>query len=147
MKNTVLIDTNIIVDYLIRREPYIAEAEKIFTLVSDRRFEGYIAAHSFKNIFYILRHVFPAKQRRKLLLGLGMLFGVVEVNEEKILATIHKEDFADFEDCLQAECAKSISAEYIVTRNAKDYAGTEVAAITPEAFLQYFEQAGFADSE
>jgi predicted nucleic acid-binding protein len=112
---------------------------KILTLASNERFDGYIAAHSFTNTFYILRHAFSAKQRRKLLLGLCMLFGVVEVNEEKILAAIHEEDFADFEDCLQAECAKSIGAKYVVTRNVKDYASTEVAAITPEAFLQFFE--------
>ncbi|GHU32640.1 hypothetical protein AGMMS50256_23090 [Betaproteobacteria bacterium] len=91
-------------------------------------------------VFYILRHAFPDERRRKLLLGLCMLFGVVELNEEKILAAIHKEDFADFEDCLQAECAKYVGAEYIVTRNVKDYAGSEVAAVTPEEFLKNYTE-------
>ncbi|MDR0577278.1 MAG: PIN domain-containing protein [Candidatus Accumulibacter sp.] len=90
----------------------------------NERFNGYIAPHSLTNIFYILRHAFPAAQRRDLFPGLCMLFGAVEVNEEKIIAAIHKENFADFEDCLQAECA--------------EYVGADVTTVTPEEFLKNY---------
>ena len=46
------------------------------------------------------------------------------------------DDFSDFEDCLQMECAKSYEADYIVTRNVSDYETSEIKAITPKDYLK-----------
>ena len=46
------------------------------------------------------------------------------------------EDFSDFEDCLQMECARDYGAKYIVTRNIADYEKSEIKAISPSDFLK-----------
>lgn len=55
------------------------------------------------------------------------------VNVKKALL---REDFVDFEDCLQDECAKEINADYIITRNVQDFKQADVKAVTPEDFLE-----------
>ena len=57
------------------------------------------------------------------------------IDKDKLLAGLLNEDFSDFEDCLQMECAKSCGADYIVTRNVSDYATSEVKAIEPKNYL------------
>ncbi|MDO5418329.1 MAG: PIN domain-containing protein [Lachnospiraceae bacterium] len=52
-----------------------------------------------------------------------------------VLAALQNKVFSDFEDCLQAECALSCEAEYIVTRNIKDFENSNIKAVTPDEFL------------
>ena len=56
-----------------------------------------------------------------------------------LLSALDNEYFSDFEDCLQEECAVAISADYIVTRNTKDFASSRVPAILPDEFLEKCE--------
>ena len=51
----VLIDTNILADLLLGRDPYYYIAYDILTMCADQKVYGYIAAHSIPNLFYILR--------------------------------------------------------------------------------------------
>ena len=69
---------------------------------------------------------------------LSKLCGFIDIagiDKRHIINAIENERFADLEDCLQAECAASVGADYIVTRNTKDFINSPVAAITPENFL------------
>ncbi|MDR2718892.1 MAG: PIN domain-containing protein [Treponema sp.] len=66
----ILIDTNIILDYLIARQPFIDNADKILRLCFQQKCSGYIAAHSVTNIFYILRKHYSASERKKMLIEL-----------------------------------------------------------------------------
>ena len=52
----VLIDTNILLDALLGREPYFDNADKILKLCADKKIDGFMAAHSIPNIFYILTY-------------------------------------------------------------------------------------------
>jgi len=61
------------------------------------------------------------------------------IDSFKILSALSNEDFSDFEDCLQEECAFAISADYIVTRNTKDFASSRVPVIPPDKFLEKYE--------
>lgn len=63
------------------------------------------------------------------------VFYISELNVEKILSATENETFKDFEDCLQEECAVEIMADYIVTRNLKDYKTSRVKAIKPKKFI------------
>lgn len=71
-----------------------------------------------------------------MLSALCKVFEISEINKKKILAALENENVADFEDCLQMECALEVSAEYIVTRNLDDYANSKIAAIDPKDFLK-----------
>ena len=52
-----------------------------------------------------------------------------------MIAAIENQDFKDFEDCLQDECAREIDADYIITRNTGDFKVSKVPAIEPEQFV------------
>lgn len=59
---TILVDTNIILDIFLQREPYAGEAREIMTKCAEREVIGYLAAHSIPNLFYILRKIIPGKR-------------------------------------------------------------------------------------
>lgn len=136
MVNKILIDTNILLDYLLEREPFFENAKKVILSCANEKVSACIAAHSISNMFFILRKDFSIAERRDVLSNLCFLFDVEGIDKNKLLAGLSNENFADFEDCLQMECAKAYGADYIVTRNVPDYAASEIKAITPEAYLK-----------
>ena len=131
-----LIDTNVLIDYVSKRFPYYAAAVQIVDACDKSLFDGCIAAHSIPDIFYILRKSVPADERRETLRRLCQIFEVVKLDEEKLLSALNDADFTDFEDCLQSLCALDFHADYIVTRNPKDFARSGIPAITPDEFLK-----------
>lgn len=136
MADRILIDTNVLLDYLLTREPFYNEAAQIVLACADGKIRGCIAAHSISNMFFILRKDYNVKERREILLSLCSIFDIEGIDEDKLLAGLQNEDFSDFEDCLQMECAKRYGAEYIVTRNTDDYRMSEIKAILPEDYLR-----------
>lgn len=136
MVNKILIDTNVLLDYLLEREPFFEDAKGVILSCVTGKVKGCIAAHSIPNMFFILRKDYNAKERREVLLNLCSIFDVEGIDRGKLLAGLANEDFSDFEDCLQMECAKSYGAEYIVTRNVSDYAASEIKAIMPKEYLE-----------
>ena len=131
----VLIDTNILLDALLGREPHFDNADKIIKLCADKKIEGFMAAHSIPNIFYILRKDMSEESRREVLLNLCDILMVASIDFNKIISALQNKDFSDLEDCLQSICAKDVKANYIITRNIKDFTSSEVPAILPEDFL------------
>ena len=132
----ILVDTNIILDVITKREPFAAESRKVLELCARLELKGYIAFHSVSNIFFILRKMFSNKERRFLLHGILQVLTVAGASHEKVLTALEQEDFADFEDCLQEKCAEEVGAEFIITRNAGDYWSSTIQAMTPHDFLR-----------
>lgn len=135
MENRVLIDTNVLLDYILTREPFYDDAKKIIFACTNGKIKGCIAAHSISNMFFILRKDYVAKERREILFNLCKIFNVEGIDKAKLLSGLENEEFIDFEDCLQMECAKSYGAEYIITRNVDDYKRSEVKAIMPREYI------------
>lgn len=71
-----------------------------------------------------------------------MLIYVESIDFGKIIQALKDDHFSDFEDCLQTQCALNIRADYIVTRNVKDFAASEIPAVTPEDFFKLLEEQG-----
>lgn len=136
MGNRILIDTNVLLDYLLTREPFYEDAEKIIISCVEGRTKGCIAAHSISNMFFILRKDYSIEERRKVLSNLCSIFDVEGIDKAKLLIGLQNDNFSDFEDCLQMECAKAYGAEYIITRNVADYKSSEVKAILPKDYLE-----------
>ena len=135
MVGKILIDTNVLLDYLLERETFFEDAKKVILSCAEGNTKGCIAAHSISNMFFILRKDYTAKERREILLNLCTIFNIEGIDKAKLLSGLANEDFSDFEDCLQMECAKSYGAEYIVTRNVADYSTSEIKAILPSEYL------------
>lgn len=131
----VLVDTNVIIDYLVTREPYYESASKIVAKCAKKELSGYIAFHSIPNLWYILRKV-PEDKRREWIMDVCGFLQVVGASHTEVLRAIQMKEFKDFEDCLQDRCAGSVGADYIITRNVLDFSHSEVKAILPEDFVK-----------
>ena len=139
MVGKILIDTNVLLDYLLEREPFFEDAKKVILSCTEGNTKGCIAAHSISNMFFILRKDYTAKERREILSSLCTIFDVEGIDKAKLLSGLANEDFSDFEDCLQDRCAENVAANYIITRNTKDFETSIVSAITPEEWLKKFK--------
>jgi len=131
----VLIDANVLLDFLITRETFYKASSEIITKCACKRLDGYIAFHSIPNLWYILRKI-PEEKRRKWISDICEFLRVEGVGHEDVVKAIGMAEFKDFEDCLQDRCAERIHAEYIITRNEKDFEGSVVPAVSPEKFLK-----------
>lgn len=131
----VLIDTNVILDMLEKREPFYESSNNVLSLCASKKIKGYIALHSISNIFYILRKNYSAENRRHLLLGILKFLQVANASHENVRHALERNDFTDFEDCLQDECAIQSHVDYIITRNTADFSNSNIPAITPSDFL------------
>ncbi len=136
MKNiTVLVDTNVLLDYLTTRKPYFDDAYAILLMCAEEKVNGYMAFHSIPDIYYILRKTHDARARREMLLGICDILTVTSASHESVVNAIKNDVFKDLEDCLQDKCATEINADYIITRNITDYQKSVCKAVTPEQFL------------
>ena len=133
----VLIDTNVIIDFLAVREPFYDSAAQVIEKCASGEADGYIAFHSLPNLWYIFRKV-PEKQRRLWLMRTCKILKVTSASQESILKAIEMDNFKDFEDCLQDRCAEEVSANYIITRNTADFKTSVVSAIEPDEWLKKF---------
>lgn len=131
----VLLDTNILIDYIALRQPYAESAERIMFLCKNRQIHCCMAAHSVMNVFYILRKNFTVDERRIILKELCEIIEVISIEKSKIIASLENHDFSDMEDCLQSKCAEEFSADYIITRNIKDFQYSTIPAVLPDDFL------------
>lgn len=136
----ILIDTNVLLDVIARREPHVTFSEKVIDLCRQEIINGAIAGHSVLNAMYVLRKNFTLAERKEIFLSLCEFLYVESVDFGKIIQALKDDNFSDFEDCLQMQCALSLRADYIVTRNVKDFAASEIPAVTPEDFLKILEE-------
>ena len=134
----ILIDTNVLIDFVSMRAPYEVDAIKILDACDKSIIDGCIAAHSISNMEYILRKSIPLTERREMLLYLCSILEVSGIDKYKLTRALTNESFTDFEDCLQSLCAADCRADYIVTRNPKDFSGSIVPIIQPNEFCQQF---------
>lgn len=138
----ILIDTNVLIDFLTAREPFYDSAFQVMEKCASGKTKGYIAFHSLPNLWYIFRKT-PVTTRRLWLEKLCRILRVTSASHESILKAIKAENFKDFEDCLQDKCAEEISANYIITRNTSDFENSIIPAIEPTEWLQNWHKAEY----
>ena len=130
-----LIDTNIIIDVLYARKPFVEDASKLFKCCELKMVDGYVLALSIPNIVYIMRKELGRKRICQLIETLTTIFDIVDLKQADLLKAASM-DINDYEDALQCTCAKRINADFIVTRNVRDYTKSAVPAIHPSTLLK-----------
>lgn len=130
----VLIDTNIILDVLCKRPAFYEDSAKIFKLCEVKKISAVISALSIPNIMYILRKELDADKTREILDSLMLIFSVADLKADDLKKAADMR-FKDYEDAIQSACATRIKANYIVTRNIKDFSESKVTAIKPAELL------------
>lgn len=131
----VLIDTNVILDVLYKREGFYEDSLKIWKLCEIRKLDGYISALSIPNIVYILRRELDPEKTLEVINNINLVFKIYDLKSEIIMQAAEKKT-KDYEDALQMVTAQKLKASFIVTRNIKDFAGSKIIAVKPSELLE-----------
>ena len=131
-----LIDTNVILDVLLNREPFSREAYEVLRLAQRDDIQEYVSASAITDIYYIInRNLKDKEQTRKLLQNLLTIVSVAAVTESEIRTALEGE-WPDFEDSVQHAVALHAGINRIVTRNEKDYGKARIPVLSPAMLLR-----------
>lgn len=120
----VFVAPNVILDVFCNRKEFVENSLRVSQCCEAQHITGYISALSIPNIVYIMRKELDPERIKEILHTLTMVFSVVEL------------PFDDYEDAIQSVCATRMRADYIVTRNGKDFENSFIPAINPAALLK-----------
>ena len=128
----ILIDTNVILDVLCSREKFLEDSSKIWKLCEVKKLDGYVSALSIPNIVYILRKELTPEKTQQIIDQIFIVFNM-KAEDLKEAAAMKP---SDYEDALQMICASRIKADFIITRNIKDFMESKITAIKPSELLE-----------
>lgn len=131
----VLLDTNIVLDFVLKRQPFFVEADEIFIKLQNNEFAAFVSPITPINVFYTTR-----KQTNKsaAFAASEELLKLVQIAEcdNSVFQNALTLGFNDYEDAVQHECAIAENLDAIVTRNVKDYKNASITIYSPSKFLQ-----------
>jgi predicted nucleic acid-binding protein len=130
----VLIDLNVILDLLQRREPFYTMSSRVLACAETGAIQGYVAAHTLTTLFYLVAKDRTPEQARLTLTDLLRFLTVAPVDGETIAQALSL-PYRDFEDAVQMVSAAQIGAHYLVTRNTQDYKLGPVSVLHPAELL------------
>ena len=129
-----LIDANIILDVLLNRPDYVKDSAMIWKLCETEQMKGYVSTLTFANLVYIMRKQLDPEKIEDVFHKLNLIF---EFADFSVSDLTHAADlnWNDFEDAVQSVTAERIHADYIITRNVRDFSKSRVMAFTPPELL------------
>jgi len=136
----VLIDSNVVLNKLLKQPDFFAGSNAIFTLaeighIANQRFEGYISASAVTDIYYIARKSLGKAAAHEAIKKMLSVFSPATVTGENIYQALDLE-WNDFEDSVQYVVGEGLAVDYIVTRNTKDFTSGSIPVVTPEQFIE-----------
>ncbi|WP_026487299.1 PIN domain-containing protein [Caldanaerobius polysaccharolyticus] len=134
----ILIDTNIVLDVLLHRTDFFDASYNVLKLSSLDKVETLITANAITDIYYILHRANKdAEKSKEAIVQLMKLMDIADVLASDVMNALSSK-VTDFEDALVGAIAKRVKADYIITRNTKDFSNSPVPAIDPKDFLAQF---------
>ena len=132
----VFIDTNVLLDLLLEREPWSKDSALLFSMADRKEIELLCCSLSFSTAIYLMqRFKYTRKEIVSKLSIVKSICTVTTVNES-VIDRMLQSDFNDFEDAIQYYSALSFGAESIITRNTKDFQKSLIPVHTPEEFIK-----------
>lgn len=126
----VLIDTNVILDVLCARAEFLEDSSRVWKYCEVNKITGVVSALSIPNIVYILRKELDPTKTKDIIDRLMIIFDIADLKAED-LRRAGEMKIADYEDAIQMCCANRINADFIITRNVRDFVSSPVPAIKP----------------
>ena len=130
-----LIDTNVLIDYLGRKPPFFEDAQRIVAAGFFGDAQLWASVQSFKDAFFVLSHYADSARVQDALLKLLEIVNPVDLTGVDIAAAARLK-WNDYEDCLIAMSAQKVGADYLVTRDSKGFDRSMVAPIAPAEWLE-----------
>jgi len=135
----VLLDTNIIIDFLNDRQPFSFHATDIFRQARNKSIELFTSSHSFATTHYVMKKLLPEKVLRANLIKLNEHMQILPVTEKEIQHALSS-NYQDFEDAVQYACAMKSMVNVIVTRDVSGFLGSEIPVILLRELNNIFQQ-------
>lgn len=130
----ILLDTNIVLDVLLKRQPFVVEASAIWHANDEGRLVGYLMASALTDIFYIARRLAGRETARAAIQTCLDAFEFCPVDRHTLELALLRSG-TDFEDNLQMVCAELSQLDAIVTRDPDDFKMSSVVVLTPAQLL------------
>ena len=134
----VFIDSDVVLDFLTKREPFSEEAMRVFEYASRGKLKLFVSSLSINNIHYVVSKMESNEKSKKKLIELLGLIEILPVGKTTVRKSLFS-NFRDFEDGLQNFCAMEARLTTIITRNIKDYSTSDLVVQTPKEFIAGFE--------
>lgn len=130
----VFVDTNVLLDVVLERQPYVADALAIWDMVEEGRVRSSVSAISFNNADYLVRKISGMPRSRAIMGTMLVIFEVVPL-DRTILEQSVRSSIVDFEDAIQYFSVLRVRATHLVTRNPGHFPKDELAVVSPGEFL------------
>jgi predicted nucleic acid-binding protein len=131
----VLLDTNIILDVALERQPFFGASEQILAFAEQGQVEGYVSASTFGDLYYVIRKNKGRESALDFLRNISRFCQVATVDQSAISMALAT-NFSDFEDAIQYSTAVINHLDTIVTRNSQDFANAVLPIMTPDLLIQ-----------
>jgi predicted nucleic-acid-binding protein len=131
---TILLDLNILLDYLFNRDGH-EKVTKIIGMCVLKKLKGFVCAHEITTLSYFLNK--SIKDKREVVKTIAMIlkmFQIIEINE-KILNEALYSEITDYEDAVIEISSRDRKIDYIITRNIKDFKKSIIKSMTPDEFI------------
>ena len=133
-----LLDTNIIIDLLAKREPFYKDAARLFSLGDRKQIQLGVSSLTIANTNYVLLKYNNAAKVKSILGKFKLLVYVLPLDDKIISLALNDEDFKDFEDGLQYFSAIQNGQDIIISRNLKDFKKSKISVMSAGQFLKAF---------
>ena len=129
-----LIDGNIILDVLLNRQEFVTDSSMIWKLCETGKAKGYVSALTFANLVYIMRKQLDPATIEDIFRKLNLIFDFTDFSVSDLTRAAGL-NWKDFEDAVQSVTAERVHADYIITRNIRDFSKSKIIAFTPSELL------------
>ncbi|MBK1693492.1 PIN domain nuclease [Chromatium weissei] len=134
----ILFDTNVILDVLIEREPFVTAAVALFSLVETRKIQGYLGATTLTTLDYLLTKTNGCNSAKASIKALLQLFEVCPVDSTVLIQAVES-NFSDFEDAVLYFAGENMGVDGLVTRNIEDFSLARYTVYLPNQLLDRLE--------
>lgn len=135
MASRILFDTNVLLDGLLRREPWLEASSRAWDAHTSGLIEGFVAAVSFTDLFYVLSKLSGRDNARKAVRACLATFSVAAVDRE-VLLLADAQPGEDLEDNVQAACALALGLDASVSRDTSGFSEATVPVLSPVQLLE-----------
>ncbi len=133
-KPRVLVDINILLDVLQKREPFYETSARLLAAIETGQARGFVSAHSITTLFYLIQKDRSPAEARATITNLLQILKIAPVDQNTIEQALNL-DYRDFEDAVQMIAAVQCRADSLITRNVKDYQPALLPVLQPVDFL------------
>lgn len=131
----VLLDTNVVLDYILKQNPFFEHAKTIFRWSYEQKIIAHISASAVTDIYYLVQQAENKATALNFIQELVQFIQIANVDKTVVLIALQS-GIRDFEDAVQNAAAKNARITHIITRNIKNYKKSNLKIVSPDNFIK-----------